>query len=61
LWIRVHEFKQNRHEHFLPLFTQLFPNAPVHRLPEAGHYSPEDVPTEIAQLVIEFLRNSPHS
>lgn len=45
-------------EHFLPLFRQLFPNAPVHRLPGAGHYSPEDAPDEIAQLVIEFLKKS---
>ncbi|MGI9434295.1 MAG: alpha/beta fold hydrolase [Geminicoccaceae bacterium] len=44
-------------EHFLPLFRQLFPDAPVHRLPGAGHYSPEDAPEEIAQLVIDFLRN----
>lgn len=45
-------------EHFLPLFTQLFPDAPVHRLPGAGHYSPEDVPDEIARLVINFLNKS---
>lgn len=45
-------------EHFLPLFRQLFPDAPVHRLPEAGHYSPEDAPDDIAQLVIDFLKNS---
>ena len=42
-------------EHFLPLFSELFPDAPVHRLPGAGHYSPEDAPDEITQLVIGFL------
>ncbi len=42
-------------EHFLPLFGQLFPNAPVHRLPSAGHYSPEDAPDEVAQLVVDCL------
>jgi len=42
-------------EYFLPLFTQLFPNGLVHRLTGAGHYSPEDAPKEIAQLVIDFL------
>lgn len=45
-------------EHFLPLFEQLFPNAPVHRLPGAGHYSPEDAPDEIAQLVIDFVKTT---
>ncbi len=42
-------------EYFLPLFAQLFPEAPIHRLPDAGHYSPEDAPEEIAKLVIDFL------
>ena len=46
-------------EHFLPLFTALFPDAPVHRLPEAAHYSPEDAPEEIARLVVDFLTQSP--
>lgn len=44
-------------EHFLPLFTQLFPGALVHTLPEAGHYSPEDAPIEIARLVLDFVQN----
>ena len=43
-------------EHFLPLFTQLFPSAPIHRLPSAGHYSPEDAPKSITRLVIDFLK-----
>ena len=45
-------------KHLLPLFTQLFPGAPVHRLPGASHYSPEDAPTEISQLVSDFLIES---
>jgi haloalkane dehalogenase len=45
-------------EHFLPLFTELFPGAPVHRLPDAGHYSFEDAPDEIAQLVTAFLQQT---
>ena len=44
-------------KHFLPLFRQLFPNAPVHLLPGAAHYSPEDAPDEIAQLVVDFLKD----
>ena len=43
---------------FLPLFSQLFPNAKIHRLPGAGHYSPEDAPDEVTQLVIDFLNES---
>lgn len=46
-------------EHFLPLFHELFPGAPVHKLPSAGHYSPEDAPGEISQLVVDFLAASP--
>ena len=44
--------------HFLPLFSQLFPNALVHRLAKAGHYSPEDAPNEITQRVTDFLVNN---
>lgn len=43
-------------EHFLPLFTQLFPHARIHKLRDAGHYSPEDAPGDVAQLVIDFVR-----
>ncbi len=45
-------------EHFLPLFSQLFPDAPIQRLPNVGHYSPEDAPDEIAQLVNDFLNKN---
>lgn len=40
---------------FLPLFVQLFSDAPIHRLPDAGHYSPEDAPHEIASIVRDFV------
>jgi pimeloyl-ACP methyl ester carboxylesterase len=45
-------------EHFLPLFTALFPTAPVHRLAGAGHYSLEDAPLEIATLVAQFIQKA---
>ena len=45
-------------EHFLPLFSQLFPKAPVHLLPHAGHYSPEDAPDDVARLVLDFVQSS---
>ncbi len=45
-------------EHFLPLFSQAFPNGQVLRLPGAGHYSPEDAPEEVARLVAEFVAAS---
>lgn len=42
-------------EHFLPLFETAFPNGSVHRLSNAGHYSPEDAPNAVAERVIRFL------
>jgi haloalkane dehalogenase len=47
-----------RAEHFLPLFTQLFPAAPVHRLAGVGHYCLEDAPDEVTALVAGFLRQT---
>ena len=44
-------------DHFLPLFTSLFPKAPVHMISDAGHYSPEDAPARITQLVIDFIES----
>ena len=44
--------------HFIPLFRQVFPHAPVHLLPETGHYSPEDAPESVTRLVLEFLSSS---
>lgn len=42
-------------QHFLPLFSALFPDASVHRIPNAGHYSPEDAPGLVAQLILDFI------
>ena len=43
-------------EHFLPLFSELFPAAPIHRLAGVGHYSFEDAPHQISRLIAEFLQ-----
>jgi haloalkane dehalogenase len=45
-------------EHFLPLFTALFPQAAQHVLPGAGHYSLEDAPKAINALIAGFLAAS---
>ncbi|WP_248924234.1 alpha/beta fold hydrolase [Paenibacillus hamazuiensis] len=45
-------------EHFLPLFTELFPDAPVHRLAGVGHYCLEDAPGEIGRLIVDFIRQN---
>lgn len=45
-------------EHFLPLFTQIFPSAPVRRLAGVGHYCLEDAPDEIGRLVADFIRQT---
>ncbi len=45
-------------QHFLPLFSQAFPNGQVRSLPGVGHYSPEDAPEEVARLVAEFVAAS---
>lgn len=42
-------------EHFLPLFAEAFPEGRVQKLPNAGHYSPEDAPDEVARLVGTFV------
>lgn len=42
-------------EHFLPLFSAVFPSAPIHRLPNVGHYSPEDAPDAIASFIVPFI------
>ncbi|MBI2515832.1 MAG: alpha/beta fold hydrolase [Opitutae bacterium] len=44
--------------HFLPLFTALFPKAPVHRLVGAGHYCLEDAPDEVAALITRFINRT---
>lgn len=45
-------------EQLLPLFTALFPAAPVHRLAGVGHYCLEDAPQAIADLILDFLRRT---
>lgn len=45
-------------QYFLPLFTQLFPAAPVHQLSHAGHYCLEDAPGTIAGIVADFIRST---
>ncbi len=42
-------------KHFLPLFHSAFPNGIVHEIDQAGHYSPEDAPKEIATRIAQFL------
>lgn len=43
-------------EHFLPLFAEVFPQAPVHKLEGVGHYCLEDAPEAIAARVAAFLK-----
>ncbi|BDU22444.1 alpha/beta fold hydrolase [Dyella sp. GSA-30] len=45
-------------EHFLPLFSELFPQAPIHRLAGVGHYCLEDGPDTIAAHVTAFMRQT---
>ena len=45
-------------DHFLPLFAEIFPAAPVTRLAGVGHYCFEDAPGEIAALIADFLREA---
>jgi hypothetical protein len=42
-------------EHFIPLFSEAFPNGTTHRLDGVGHYCHEDAPEEVAKLIDEFL------
>ncbi|MET3651932.1 alpha/beta fold hydrolase [Dyella japonica] len=46
---------------FLPLFEELFPSAPIHRLPDTGHYSLEDAPEAIGLIISDFLATTEHS
>lgn len=45
-------------EQFLPLFTAIFPYAPIHKLEGVGHYSPEDAPKETASIVAQFIEQT---
>ena len=43
---------------FLDRFLEFFPEARVHRLPEAGHYVVEDAHEEIAERMHDFLTDT---
>jgi len=45
-------------EHFLPLFSALFPSAPIERLPGVGHYCLEDAPEIISRLIADFVQRT---
>jgi haloalkane dehalogenase len=45
-------------EHFLPLFSELFPHAPIQKLAGVGHYCLEDAPEAIATFVTTFLQQT---
>lgn len=45
-------------DHFLPLFSELFPAAPIHELEGVGHYSLEDAPRAITASVRSFLERT---
>jgi len=47
-----------RGKHFLPLFSAIFPAAPVRRLAGVGHYCFEDAPEAVAGLIAEFIRQA---
>jgi hypothetical protein len=38
-------------KHFIPLFSELFPQAQIDRLADVGHYSLEDVPETMAARI----------
>ncbi|NLR77171.1 alpha/beta fold hydrolase [Chitinophaga eiseniae] len=42
-------------KYFLPLFQSLFREGEVYELPHAGHYSLEDAPDAIGELISRFL------
>lgn len=45
-------------EHFLPLFSAIFPDAPVRRLAGVGHYCFEDAPEVVGGLIADFIRQT---
>ena len=45
--------------HFLERFLEFYPQAEVHRLPDAGHYVVEDAHERIVPLVEQFLAAHP--
>jgi haloalkane dehalogenase len=47
-----------RAEHFLPLFSTLFPIAPVARMAGVGHYCLEDAPGKVTGMISEFIQQT---
>ncbi|PCE25960.1 alpha/beta hydrolase [Paraburkholderia acidicola] len=45
-------------EHFLPLFSEVFPRAEIHRLAGVGHYCHDDAPAAIAAHITRFLQQT---
>ncbi|MFK0165940.1 alpha/beta fold hydrolase [Rhizobium sp. NPDC090279] len=45
-------------EHFLPLFSAIFPAAPIERLAGVGHYCFEDAPETVTGLISDFIRRT---
>lgn len=48
-------------KHFLKEWTNIFPQAQVHRFPDCGHYVLEDATEEIINLIQEFLEKYSNS
>lgn len=44
---------------YLAEWARRFPNAEIHRFPDAGHYVLEDESGKIVQIIREFLQNHP--
>ena len=53
----AHDFVFN--DHFLKRWQEIFPQAEVHRMEDAGHYVVEDVHERILPLLYEFLQKNP--
>ncbi len=45
-------------EHFLPLFTEAFPDGTTYHLENVGHYCHEDEPEKIMKLITKFLKDT---
>ena len=45
-------------EHFLPLFSEVFPRAEIYRLAGVGHYCHDDAPEAIAAHIARFLQQT---
>jgi len=52
-----HDFVFN--QSFLNEWQRRFPEAEIHRFPDAGHYVLEDVPEKIVPLIQDFLQRHP--